>query len=216
MDKAMSDLPEHCVRSPVHDARPSQPGERDGQFRVVMAFRPDRNGVPFCRNSVPFYRNDVPPTTRNTAPALGFRTSRRPLPFFYLLSTSNFLWTTTAPSPRRPPQSNGRPSLPARPARGSRIFGLRSTACSQPATGDVSFSLGQGPSGLRQARKGYGREEQVGGCGTPAARPGLSTPSRCGQRSRPRAGAGAPQPYAPRVAFPRPLRAIAPLFDTNL
>lgn len=55
----------------------------------------------------------------------------------------------------------------------------------------VSFSLGQGPLGPRQARKGYGREEPVDGCGTPAARPGLSTPSRCGQRSRPRAGASA-------------------------
>lgn len=55
----------------------------------------------------------------------------------------------------------------------------------------VSFSLGQGPSGPRQARKGYSREEPVDGCGTPADRPGLSTPSRCGQRSRPRAGASA-------------------------
>lgn len=36
---------------------------------------------------------------------------------------------------------------------------------------------------------GLGRGEPVGGCGTPAFWPGLSTPSRCGQRGRPRAGA---------------------------
>ena len=45
----------------------------------------------------------------------------------------------------------------------------------------------------RQGRvrpEGRGRGEPVGGCGTPAAGPGLSTPSRGGQRSRPRAGAG--------------------------
>lgn len=47
----------------------------------------------------------------------------------------------------------------------------------------------------RQGRvrpEGQGRGEPVGGCGTTAARPGLSTPLWCGQRSRPWAGAGGP------------------------
>jgi len=45
----------------------------------------------------------------------------------------------------------------------------------------------------RQGRvrpEGRIRGEPVGGCGTPANEPALSTPSRGGQRSRPRAGAG--------------------------
>jgi hypothetical protein len=48
---------------------------------------------------------------------------------------------------------------------------------------------------------GRGRGEPVGGCGTPAARPGLSTPSRGGQRCRPRAGAGGRTRGTPAV-FP--------------
>jgi hypothetical protein len=56
----------------------------------------------------------------------------------------------------------------------------------------------------RQGRvrpEGQGRGEPVGGCGTPAAWPGLSTPLRCGQRSRPRAGAGGPTPGALAALF---------------
>lgn len=49
--------------------------------------------------------------------------------------------------------------------------------------------------------EGRGRGEPVGGCGTPAAWPGLSTPSWGGQRSRPRAGAGGTTGEAPAV-FP--------------
>lgn len=49
--------------------------------------------------------------------------------------------------------------------------------------------------------EGRGRGEPVGGCGTPAAWPGLSTPWWGGQRSRPRAGAGGTTREAPAV-FP--------------
>lgn len=59
---------------------------------------------------------------------------------------------------------------------------------------------------LRQAAQrrvrpvGLDRGEPVGGGGIPATSPGLSTPLWCGQRGRPRAGAGGP-PQRSRVAY---------------
>ena len=63
-----------------------------------------------------------------------------------------------------------------------------------PAVG-LSLSLGQAPPG-RVRPKAKRRGEPVVGCGTPANEPALSTPSRGGQRSRPRAGAGMAIPAA--------------------
>lgn len=51
-----------------------------------------------------------------------------------------------------------------------------------------SLSWGKPPRGASGHRRRRG--EPVGGCGTPAEEPALSTPLRGGQRSRPRAGAG--------------------------
>lgn len=55
------------------------------------------------------------------------------------------------------------------------------------------FPFHHGQAATRRVRpEGQGRGEPVGGCGTPAVWPGLSTPLWCGQRSRPWAGAGGP------------------------
>lgn len=81
-------------------------------------------------------------------------------------------------------------SIRARGARNMRGWSRTALACREgPAVG-LSLSLGQAPSG-RVRPKAKRRGEPVVGCGTPAIEPALSTPSRGGQRSRPRAGAGA-------------------------
>lgn len=66
-----------------------------------------------------------------------------------------------------------------------------------------SLSLGQAPSG-RVRPKAKRRGEPVGGCGTPANEPALSTPLRGGQRSHPRAGAGVTIAIAQRWSFGTP------------
>lgn len=74
-------------------------------------------------------------------------------------------------------------------ARGCRFVELPLIACRKKGWGWLSLSAGASRLAARQAI-GDGRGEPVGGCGTPAEEPALSTPLRGGQRSRPRAGAG--------------------------
>ena len=99
-----------------------------------------------------------------------------------------------------PPLRFGSPLSPATPgpraarfgrdgARGCRFVELPLTACRKKGWGRLSHSTGASRLAARQAI-GDDREEPVGGCGTPAEQPALSTPLRGGQRSRPRAGAG--------------------------
>ncbi|NKA59962.1 hypothetical protein GO281_03753 [Ralstonia solanacearum] len=99
-----------------------------------------------------------------------------------------------------PPLRFGSPRSPATPgpraarfgrdgARGCRFVELPLIACRKKGWGWLSLSAGASRLAARQAI-GDGRGEPVGGCGTPAEEPALSTPLRGGQRSRPRAGAG--------------------------
>ena len=99
-----------------------------------------------------------------------------------------------------PPLRFGSPLSPATPgpraarfgrdgARGCRFVELPLIACTKKGWGWLSLSAGASRLAARQAI-GDGRGEPVGGCGTPAEEPALSTPLRGGQRSRPRAGAG--------------------------
>lgn len=80
-------------------------------------------------------------------------------------------------------------SIRARGARNVRGWSTTALACREGPAVRLSLSLGQAPSG-RVRLKAKRRGEPVGGCGTPANEPALSTPSRGGQRSHPRAGAG--------------------------
>ena len=99
-----------------------------------------------------------------------------------------------------PPLRFGSPLSPATPgpraarfgrdgARGCRFVELPLIACGKKGWGWLSLSAWASRLAARQAI-GDGRREPVGGCGTPAEEPALSTPLRGGQRSRPRAGAG--------------------------
>lgn len=105
------------------------------------------------------------------------------------------------PAGRRSPHACGAGPRAAR----SRLAALATCVVGQrelwlaergPTVG-LTFSRGQAPCG-RVRPKAKRRGEPVVGCGTPANEPALSTPSRGGQRSRPRAGAGMPMAAALR------------------
>lgn len=98
------------------------------------------------------------------------------------------------------PLRSGPPLSPATPgpraarsgrdgARGCQFVEPPLIACRGKGWGRSSLSTGASRPAARQAI-GDGRGEPVGGCGTPAEEPALSTPLRGGQRSRPRADAG--------------------------
>ncbi|KIS55912.1 hypothetical protein BTP_996 [Burkholderia thailandensis Phuket 4W-1] len=196
---------------------------------IGVTSRPRRGYVAGHRGYVALFRGHVARRTRKPLFFLGFPDHFRPLPFFYLLSTSGpceqpAASSTPAPCDRRCPapsacRPTGSPGLRAgvfHRLGGCAAFvhgAASSTAICQrtksfPATNHpqpdstAQCSLAacwfwEGPHShwgkARQGRvrpEGQGRGEPVGGCGTPAAWPGLSTPLWCGQRSRPWAGAG--------------------------
>lgn len=178
---------------------------------IGVTSRCRRGYVALYRGYVAVFRGYVAHRAHNPLFPLSFPAYFRPLPSFYLLSTNGILWTRhwAWPDPLASwgtqQQSQAvRPKGGRRSPRRSRVpvrlsLGATARADAEPLNnrpmltgrgivGDPLSQLGQAAS-RRVSPEGRGRGEPVGGCGTPAEEPALSTPLRGGQRSRPRAGA---------------------------